>query len=204
MTKNRSIEFFDEQFQRQPKDAALKLNPFETLALPYLRGEVLDYGCGLGNLSFAAAERGCSVTAMDASPAAIKHIEARAVKECAKVFASLTDLRNYPLTREYDCIVSIGLLMFFDCATARQVLADLQARVRLGGVAVVNVLIEGTTYLEMFDVSGYCLFGTSELRDRFADWIIECMQFDDFDAPNNTVKKFCTIVARKPFVQPGN
>ena len=44
---------------------------------------------------------------------------------------------------QFDAIVSIGLLMFFDCATARRVLADVRAHVRPGGVAVVNVLVEG-------------------------------------------------------------
>jgi SAM-dependent methyltransferase len=54
------------------------LNSFEELALPYLKGEVLDLGCGMGNLSFAAARRACKVTALDASPAAIEHIRSRA------------------------------------------------------------------------------------------------------------------------------
>ena len=58
MSESRSITFFDEQFRRQPNDVALKLNPFEELALPYLDGDVLDFGCGMGNLAFAAAGRG--------------------------------------------------------------------------------------------------------------------------------------------------
>lgn len=198
LTKNRSIDFFNEQFQRQSNEAALKLNPFEEIALPYLSGEVLDFGCGLGNLAFAAAERGCSVTALDASPAAIKHIEARAAIEHAKVVALLADLRNYPVMREYDCIVSIGLLMFFDCETANRVLADLTAHVRPGGIMVLNVLIAGTTFKEMFDDSGHCLFESSDLRSRLSDWQIERMEFGDFDAPGKTIKRFCTIVARKP------
>ncbi len=197
MADNRSIAFFDAQFRRPAQDA-LKLNPFEELALPFLEGEVLDFGCGLGNLAFTAARRGCKVTALDASPAAIEHVRTRAAAESASVFASLADLRSYPLVREYDCVVAIGLLMFFDCETARKVLADLQAHVRAGGIAVVNVLIDGTTYLDMFDPAGYCIFPRAELEQRFAGWNIERMEFDDFDAPHGTVKRFCTIVARKP------
>ncbi len=197
MTDNRSIAFFDEQFRRA-KDDALQLNPFEKLALPYLRGEVLDFGCGLGNLAFAAAGAGCAVTALDASPAAIEHIRARAAREGHRVVASVADLRNCPLTREYDCIVCIGLLMFFDCATAWKVLSDLQAHVREGGIAVVNVLVEGTTYLDMFDPAGFCLFEPSPLQRRFAGWTVEQLQFDAFEAPANTLKRFCTLVARRP------
>ena len=201
MTENRSIAFFDEQFRRQPKDIAQKLNPFEELALPYLRGDVLDFGCGLGNLAFAAAGQGCTVTALDGSAVAIEHIHARASAEGAPVFAALTDLRDYRLTRQYDSIVSIGLLMFFDCPAAFRVLSALQAHVAPGGVAVINVLVEGTTYLDMFDPSGHCLFAASELQHRFAGWSIERSEFSDFEAPQGTLKRFCTVVARKPITR---
>jgi len=197
MAENRSIAFFDEQFRRQPGAAALKLNPFEELALPYLKGEVLDFGCGMGNLAFAAAGRCCTVTALDGSPAAIEHIRARAAAERLPVTASIADLRDYWLARDYDSIVAIGLLMFFDCPTAFRILSDLQAHVRPGGVAVVNVLVEGTTYLEMFDASGFCLFGPAELRHRFSGWTIERFEHGDFEAPQHTLKRFCTVVARK-------
>ena len=198
MTENRSIAFFDEQFRRQPRDISLKLNPFEELALPYLRGDVLDFGCGLGNLAFAAAKRGCKVKALDASPAAVEHIRSRATAEGSAVSASLADLRHYLIADEYDCIVSIGLLMFFDCPTASRVLSKLQAHVRAGGIAVINVLVEGTTYLEMFDPSAYCLFAPSEVQGRFAGWTIEHSEISNFEAPNHTVKRFSTVIARKP------
>ncbi len=195
---NRSIAFFDDQFRRAPSEAALQLNPFEQLALPYLSGTVLDFGCGLGNLAFAAAARGCMVSALDASPAAIAHVRARADAERAAVMATLADLRAYPLSGQYDCIVSIGLLMFFDCPGAATVLAQLQAHVRPGGRAIVNVLVQGTTYLDMFDPAGYCLLTPSQLRQRFAGWHVDRFELGEFDAPRGTVKRFATIVARKP------
>ena len=42
-------------------------------------------------------------------------------------------------------------------------LARLREAVRPGGVAALNVLIEGTTYMGMFDPDAYCLFGRDEL-----------------------------------------
>ena len=198
---SKSVEFFDRQFRQQPTDAALSLNPFEEQALPFLSGEVLDFGCGMGNLAFAAARRGCHVTTLDASPAAVDHIRTRATAEGVAVSASLADLRKYKIACDYDCVVSIGLLMFFDCPTAFRVLTELQARVRPGGYAVVNVLVEGTSYLDMFDPESHCLFAPSELRDRFAGWSIAQSEFSDFEAPGHTVKRFSTVIARKPYAQ---
>lgn len=194
----KSIAFFDQAFRRAATADLLKLNPFEVLALPYLHGDVLDFGCGMGNLAFAAAARGCTVTALDASPAAIDHVRSRAAQEAAPVSAALADLRAYPIERDYDCVVSIGLLMFFDCATAFKVLAQLQQQVRPGGYAVVNVLVEGTTYLDMFDSADHCLFAPSALQQRFSGWHIERAEFSDFEAPQATRKRFCTVIARKP------
>ena len=196
MQQNRSIAFFDEQFRRQAGDA-LALNPFEALALPYLHGEVLDFGCGLGNLAFAAARQGCKVAALDASAAAIEHVRSRAAAEHLAVSASLADLRDYPLDADFDCIVCIGLLMFFDCPTALRQLSQLQSHVRPGGIAAINVLVEGTTFLDMFDPAGHCLFAPSTLQRAFAGWQVEQSESSDFAAPRGTLKRFSTIIARK-------
>lgn len=197
-TMTRSIEFFDQQFARAASAEALALNPFETLALPYLQGKVLDFGSGMGNLAFAAARRGCRVTALDASRAAVAHMQQRAEAEALPVRAELADLRQYRIGADYDCIVSIGLLMFFDCATARKVLGELQQQVRPGGCAVVNVLIEGTTYQDMFEPTEHCLFAAAELQQQFAGWELLQHEVSEFEAPGNTVKRFATVIARKP------
>jgi len=194
---NRSIEFFDRQFRQQALDRHSQLNPFEQAALPYLRGRVLDYGCGMGNLAFAAAAQGCTVLALDASPTAVSHIRQRAAAESAPVDAVLADLRDYEIQGDFDAVIAIGLLMFLDCPDAFRMLAHLQSRVRQGGIAVVNVLIEGTTYMEMFDPAHYCLFARTELESRFAGWDLLKSEFSEFAAPGGTVKRFATLIARK-------
>lgn len=192
-----SVEFFDRQFQRQVDAGEIELNPFELAALPYLRGRVLDFGCGLGNLAITAARRGCSVLALDASHTAIEHLRQVASRDALPIEAHEADLRNHRLTEDFDTIVSIGLLMFFDCPTALHQLAQLQSRVRPGGTAVVNVLVEGTTYLDMFDESGHCLFARDELPRRFAGWDVLSCEYQDFTAPLNRIKSFVTLIARK-------
>ena len=201
MNPDGSVAFFDRQFQQQVRDRDFKLNPFELAALPHLRGHVLDFGCGLGNLAIAAAQRGCPVVALDASRSAISHLRQRAAAEALPVEAIEADLRHHQISEDFDCVVSIGLLMFFDCATAFQTLSMLQARVRPGGIAVVNVLVEGTSYLDMFQPGNYCLFARNELETRFADWNILHAEFHDFDAPGQTIKSFATVIAEKPVRQ---
>lgn len=198
MGSDASIRFFETQFRRQVRDAELALNPFEQQALPYLHGTVLDYGCGLGNLALAAARRGCSVVALDASRAAIEHLRQVARAESLPITAAEADLRRHALRDDYDAVSCIGLLMFFDCPTAFAQLQQLQAHVRPGGVAVVNVLVEGTTYLDMFDPSGHCLFARDEMLGRFAGWEILRADHQDYPAANDTTKSFVTVIARKP------
>jgi tellurite methyltransferase len=195
---NCSIDFFDKQFEAQVARGDLALNPFEQIALGHLRGRVLDHGCGLGNLSLAAARAGHEVFAVDASRAAVTHLRDAALRERLPLAAQQVDLRSHRLAASYDTIVSIGLLMFFDCDTARSVLRDLQAHVAPGGVAVINVLIQGTTYLDMFDPRGFCLFDRGELADWFEPWEILHDEVSEFAAPNGQSKRFATIVARKP------
>jgi tellurite methyltransferase len=70
--------------------------------------------------------------------------------------------------------------------------------VRPGGWAAVNVLIEGTTFMDMFDPAGHNRFGEKELPEAFADWVTEYSRFKSFAAPQDTAKRFCTTVARRP------
>jgi tellurite methyltransferase len=198
MGPNHSVGFFDSQFRQQVRNQDFQLNPFELLVLPYLKGRVLDFGCGLGNLAVAAAQQGCSVVALDASPAAIDHLRQRALREALPVEAVETDLRDHEIAGDFDCVVSIGLLMCFDRASALHQLSGLQKSLRPGGLAMVNTLVEGTTYLDIFGSGDHYLFARDEMAEHFAGWDILHAEFRDFDAPNGRIKSFVTLIARKP------
>jgi tellurite methyltransferase len=198
-----SVRFFDAQFRHQLRSGDLALNPFERTTLPYLRGQVLDAGCGLGNLSVAAAVAGCSVWALDASPAAIAHLSALASARGLAIRAEQADLREFePPAAAFDAVVAIGLVMYFDRPTALRQLTRLQAAVRPGGVAAINVLIEGTTFLDLFGGDPYCLFGRDELARAFEGWQVLEQAFDDFDAPGGRAKRFATVIARRALAAP--
>jgi tellurite methyltransferase len=193
-----ALEYFDRQFRRQVEASDYALNPFEGAVLPHLTGDVLDLGCGLGSLALAAAERACRVTALDSSATAIADLARRAAASGLRLEAHCADLRHYVPARDYDCVVSIGLLMFFACSDARGLLARVREAVRPGGVAAVNVLIEGTNFMGMFDPEAYCLFGREELTEAFAGWEVLLSRHEDFPAPGGTLKRFHTLLARSP------
>ena len=196
--QNRAIEFFDSQFERQIAAADYSFNPFEKAILPFVFGDVLDLGCGLGNLSIAAAMRGCRVTALDASPAAITDLARRAAEQGLPITAGVADLANIALEGQFDSVVAIGLLMFFEKQVARAGLARVKDLTKPGGIAAVNALIEGTTYLDMFEPDKYYLFAEDELPKSFGGWTQEYLKIESFPMPNETVKRFCTLVARRP------
>jgi tellurite methyltransferase len=93
---------------------------------------------------------------------------------------------------------AVGLLVFFDWESARRMLSRLQVAVRSGGVAAVNVLVEGTTYPDMFAAQAHCLLGKDELRRSFAAWHVRESEFRQFAVPDGRVKPFVTLVVEKP------
>lgn len=197
MITNQSITFFDTQFQKQVADSDFTLNPFEKAALPFVHGHVIDLGCGMGNLSIEAARRGANVLAVDASSTAIKRIQESASAENLAIDAVLADIGSYKITGRFDTIIAIGLLMFFKREKALAMLADIQEHVAGHGLAIINVLTEGTTFMGMFDPGNYYLMGQSELEDRFKGWNVLRSIRDSFDAPGNTRKEFSTVIAQK-------
>ena len=158
---------------------------------------MLDLGCGLGNLSLEAARRGCSVTAVDASPTALEHLRAAALRERLQLQTLQADLAGFRIERDYDTIVAIGLLMFFRKERALALLRQIGQRVNPGGRAIINVLVEGTTYLGMFERGEYYLFGAGELEQAFAGWNLLVTRHDSFPAPESARKEFATVIAQK-------
>ena len=197
MTPNRTVEFFEAEFRRRAGAQGVPPSSFEEAALPWVTGRVLDLACGLGSLSLTAARRGCSVLAVDASATAIAHVSAVAREEALPLTAVRADLDDWELPGTFDTVVAIGILMFFARDAARALLARVKDAVRPGGCAAVTVLVEGTTFMRVFDPGRYYLFAPGELRDAFAGWDLLVDDQGEAPAPEETVRRFEMVVARR-------
>jgi tellurite methyltransferase len=195
---NHSLAFFSRQFESQIARGEFALNPFETRALPHLHGQVIDLGCGLGNLALAAGRRRLDVKALDGCPHAVASLQQRADAEHLHIRADVAELSTWQADGLYDSVVCIGLLMFFRCETARALIGELRRSTRPGGVLVLNVLVEGTTFMSMFERGAYCLFPQHELRALFDDWSILEEVVEAFPAGRSELKRFVTLIARAP------
>ena len=203
ISDNHTVSFFETQFQKQVRDNEFALNPFEQLALQYLEGDILDLGAGLGNLCLEAGRLGHNVLAVEASPTAVTRINTEAQNERLAVKAIQEDIEDWDIDGSFDTIIAIGLLMFFQRESALRQLNNIQGHVKPGGIAIVNTLIAGTTFMGMFDPDKYYLFARGELEQQFAGWTILESVYQSFPAPEGTVKEFSTVIARKADTRAG-
>jgi tellurite methyltransferase len=197
MVANRTVEFFEAEFRRRVVAGGDVPSSFEEAALPWVSGRVLDLGCGLGNVSLAAARRGCEVTAVDASPTAVAYVGGVAREEQLPLTVVRADLEHYELAGPFDTVIAIGVLMFFPRDVALELLDRVQRAVRPGGCAAVTVLVEGTTFMRVFDPERHYLFAPGELERAFGAWDVLVSRAGEAPAPDATVRRFTTVVARK-------
>lgn len=81
-----------------------KWSECERKALEYVKGRVLDIGCGAGRHSLLLQERGFKVVAIDLSPLAVKVSKLRGVKDCR-----VMDARNLSFPpNSFDTILLMG------------------------------------------------------------------------------------------------
>lgn len=77
---------------------------YEKKALEYVRGRVLDVGCGAGRHSLYLQEKHFEIVAVDASPLAVELSRLRGVRDC-RVMPALQ--LNFP-SRSFDTILLMG------------------------------------------------------------------------------------------------
>jgi len=110
----------------------------ELVDMGWCRGQILDIGCGTGELGLALAARGHSVTGLDLAPSAIARARRKAAERGLKVdfvAADATELHGYD--GYFDTVVDSGLLHCLQPSAQRRYLEVLRRICRPGaGVAV--------------------------------------------------------------------
>ena len=90
-----------------------------------------------------------------------------------------------------------GRILDLGCGLGNLALAAAARGCEPGGIMAVNVLVEGTTYLDMFDPAGHCLWKPADLDAVFAGWDVLHAATEEFPAPGGTLKRFRTLIVRK-------
>ncbi|MGH3319751.1 MAG: class I SAM-dependent methyltransferase [Streptosporangiaceae bacterium] len=102
----------------------------------WIRGDVLDAGCGTGENALYVAERGYSVTGVDAAPSAIAHARAKADRRGIGVdfaVADVLDLAGY--AGRFDTVIDSGVFHVFSDEDQARYLAALHTACRPDAVA---------------------------------------------------------------------
>jgi SAM-dependent methyltransferase len=100
---------------------------------------VLDVGCGDGDLAVELWRRGAAVTGIDASQEMVKAARARAKREGADISFMVGEAASIPFDLErFDVVVAVTILCFV--ANAAPVFSEITRVLRPGGVLVIGEL----------------------------------------------------------------
>jgi len=99
-----------------------------------LTGELLDAGCGTGEQTLLAAERGADALGVDISPRAIERARGKATERGVAAHFEVADtLHLGELGRTFDTIIDSGLFHTFDDGGRGQYVRSLAGVLRPGG-----------------------------------------------------------------------
>ena len=141
-------------------------------ALPK-NAKVLDLGCGDGKNSLFLAKYGCDVTAIDRSPQAINKLRSLATKLNVRISADVGDIRTYNIHREYDLIMSHGVLFCLTRDEWQDLLNRVIKKTKDGGINIHATIIFNKKYpiLPEFAVAHYMnSFRQKELGSFYKNW----------------------------------
>jgi SAM-dependent methyltransferase len=131
---------------------------------------ILDVGCGDGNLCFYFETKGYKVKAFDISEEAIKKLKERK----SEIDFSVCDLNDFETEEKFDLIFLGGVFMYLDMIQVKTNFKKLKKMLNPNGIIVCresvstgNGIVEGITYYR--NLNFY-----SELDYRCVSWLNEC------------------------------
>jgi len=109
-------------------------NPIEKKAMEFVKGRVLDIGCGAGRHSLYLQKKGFDVLGIDSSPLAIKVCKLRGLRK-ARVMA-IEELNFKP--NSFDTVIMMGgnFGLFGSCKKAKRILKKLHKMTSKNGLII--------------------------------------------------------------------
>lgn len=139
---------------------------------------VLDAGCGTGRVAIELAARGCAVVGLDADPAMLAAARSKA-PDLRWIEADLVDTGAH-LGEAFDLVALPGnVMIFLDRGTEPDVVGQLAARLRPGGLLVAGFQLQtGRLTLDRYDE--ITAAAGLQLVDRWATWDREPFHGGDY------------------------
>ena len=135
---------------------------------------VLDLGCGEGRNSFYLAGRGCEVTAVDISRAAIAKLSALADRAGFAIEAEVADIAGYEPAGDFDLVMAHGVIDYLENAVWRRLLDWIRERTRAGGFNAYTCMLftaRHPTLPELADAGFKHSLAQGELAAYYGDWM---------------------------------
>ena len=133
---------------------------------------ILDVGCGEGRNSIFLSEHGHKVDAFDISEAGIEKAKRIAAGKKLKINFFICDLGEFVFDKDYDAILSHGVLHLPEKPVRDKFIAEAQKHTKSGGYNIIGIFtnrLPATPDNAPFTKS---LFDVGELPTRYAGWII--------------------------------
>ncbi len=139
---------------------------------------VLDAGCGTGRVAIELAARGFAVVGLDADPAMLAAARSKA-PDLRWIEADLLDTGAH-LSEAFDLVALPGnVMIFLDLGTEPDVVGQLAARLRPGGLLVAGFQLQtGRLTLDRYDE--ITAAAGLQLVDRWATWDREPFHGGDY------------------------
>lgn len=136
------------------------------------RSIVLDVGCGEGRNSIFLSEQGHIVDAFDISEAGISKAKSIAENKNILVNFFVQDLGEFEFSKDYDIILSHGVLHLPEKVTRDSFIRRAQNHTKMGGYNVIGIFtnrLPATADNAPFTKS---LFNVGELPEKYIGWEI--------------------------------
>lgn len=206
MTQNNALSFRNLPANYFKDTYGLSLTHSELLAAtPYFVGDrALDIGSGRGRNSLYLAQHGYQVEAFDVNPQAIQILDTIIEQEgIQSIRTFIKDLNQDPsIDGQYDVLLCTVVMMFLKAATIPQLIEQMQAATKAGGLNIIVCAMDTEAYPAKSDFS--FSFKAGELRDYYQGW--ELLKYNEDvgelhrrNPDGSFIKQqFATLIAKKP------